>query len=226
MWPPADFDFLALTEGVDPDDEEALLGLLDNIRDAGGTEVRFSWVPRAYVDLGDFLVGVGDGMTFTLSRHGRSLTPWADAVDTGSKRYRFGGLAGLVTSAGATWKIVLPRLAHWWSVGRLTGPPLALVGKNAGKLAQQIRRWHEIGGVGNEKQFLQYAGQLAAEARAAGQVVTGTVGSSAAAIQNATVYRRGTEYLVVQGDTIMSYVSKASRSDGIVTEFIRLGGAP
>jgi hypothetical protein len=58
---------------------------------------------------------------------------------------------------------------------------------------------------------------------AAGQAVTGTVGTGPGALPNATIYRREAEYLVTQGNTIASYVSQATRG-GIVDEFIRLGG--
>lgn len=121
-----------------------------------------------------------------------------------------------MVSMGVIWIPGLP-------MGATAARGLGLVAKNGSKLSQQIARWRAIGGQGGAQEFLRYAGKLGAEARAAGQSVTGTVGKGAQALQNATIYRRGTEYLVVQGNTIMSYVSQAT-SGGIVDEFIRLGG--
>ncbi len=74
-------------------------------------------------------------------------------------------------------------------------------------------------------EFLAYANRLAEQARASGDYVTGTVGRGSQALQDATIYRRGAEYLVVQGGRIMSYVPQAGPG-GVVAEFQRLGGAP
>ena len=81
----------------------------------------------------------------------------------------------------------------------------------------------EIGGTGGAKEFVEYAGRLAGEARAANQAVTGTVGSGAQALEGATIFRRGSEFLVIQDGRVMSYVSQTGPG-GIVDEFIRLGG--
>ena len=103
------------------------------------------------------------------------------------------------------------------------------VGKNGGKLNQQIRRWADAGlstfvqGASfaeRQAQFLSYTNQLAASATSAGTFVTGTVGS----LENATIFRRGAEYLLIEGTTIMSYVAEAEGGRGIVLVYRALGG--
>jgi len=69
-------------------------------------------------------------------------------------------------------------------------------------------------------EFLEYAGRFATQARDAGQYVNGTVGQ----LIDATIYRSGGDYLLVQGNTIMSYVPRAEAGRGIVAEWFRLGG--
>jgi RHS repeat-associated protein len=103
-------------------------------------------------------------------------------------------------------------------------PAVRLSAKTGAKLAQQIAKWRELGGVGGQKEFLKYAADLASEARAAGSMVSGQVGSGSGALGYATIYRRGGEFLVVQGGRIMSYVNK-SEAGGIVAEYARLGGS-
>ena len=109
------------------------------------------------------------------------------------------------------------------SGGALFGRPQNLTAKSGQKLAQQIARWREIGGKGGMREFIAYARGLAVDARVAGTVVSGTVGTGPQALQNATIYRRGAEYLVTQGDRIMIYVQKADPG-GIADESLRLEG--
>lgn len=93
------------------------------------------------------------------------------------------------------------------------------------KLAQQIARFRAAGGTGGRAEFLQHASDLAARAREAGSFVTGTVGRGPQAIPNATIFREGRTFLVVdEAGVIRSFVPNASPG-GIVDEFIRLGGS-
>lgn len=95
--------------------------------------------------------------------------------------------------------------------------------KTGRKLTQQLTRWREIGGSGGATEFLEYATRLSQQAQRAGTVATGRVGSSANALENATIYRVGKEYLVVQGNKIMSYVANADPG-GVAEEYKKLGG--
>ena len=94
-----------------------------------------------------------------------------------------------------------------------------LEGGAGSKISQQFARWLEAGGKGGWQDFLQDATNLANRAQAAGTSVTGTVGQ----LTNATIYREGSTYMVVQGGRIMSYVPNAS-AGGIVDVYTALGG--
>ncbi len=101
---------------------------------------------------------------------------------------------------------------------------IELTAKSGQKLAQQIGRWREIGGKGGMDEFLEHAGRLAAEARAAGNEAIGYTSRYGADPEAVTsIFRRGGEYLVVQGNRILSYVSQ-TYPGGIVDEYRRLGG--
>jgi hypothetical protein len=68
---------------------------------------------------------------------------------------------------------------------------------------------------------MEHAEALAAAARSTGHVVTGQVG----AIENATIYRVGQSYMVVDAtNVIRSYVHLADRTTGIVAVYKALGG--
>ncbi len=93
------------------------------------------------------------------------------------------------------------------------------------KLAQQIARFRAAGGTGGRTEFIQHATELAARARETGSFVTGTVGRGPQAIPNATIFREGRTFLVVdEAGVIRSFVPNASQG-GIVDEFVRLGGS-
>ncbi len=93
------------------------------------------------------------------------------------------------------------------------------------KLGQQIARFRKAGGKGGRSEFLEFATDFARRAETNGTAVTGTVGSGAQAVKNATVFRNGTTFLVVD-DTgaIRSFVPRAIPNEGIVLEYLRLGG--
>jgi RHS repeat-associated protein len=93
----------------------------------------------------------------------------------------------------------------------------ALVAPGGRKLAQMIGRW---GGGGGRDGFMAHAHSIANQAQAAGQVVNGQVGSLA----NASVYRLGSSYMVVDADRVIrSYVHVAGPG-GIVDVYRNLGG--
>jgi len=92
------------------------------------------------------------------------------------------------------------------------------------KLAQQIARFRAAGGVGGRVEYLEHVNLLAQRAREAGNFVTGRVGRGPQAIPNATIYREGRTFIVVdEAGIVRSYVTNASPG-GVVNEFLRLGG--
>jgi len=144
-----------------------------------------------------------------------------------------GALVGIeelqyVTENTTVFNISVDRVhTYFVGSGRVLGHNCSFVqltAKNGTKLGQQIGRWRrEKGGQGGAKEFLDYASNLATEARKAGSFVTGEVGRGPGALGKATIYRRGDEFIVEQDGMIMSYVVDNGKG-GIVDEFVRLGG--
>jgi hypothetical protein len=97
-----------------------------------------------------------------------------------------------------------------------------LVAPLGGKLAKMIGRWRsQLGGDGGRAEFMQFANNMASGARAAGQFVVGKVGP----MENATIYRSGNNYLVVDATNKMtSFVANARAGEGIVKVYEQLGG--
>lgn len=100
----------------------------------------------------------------------------------------------------------------------------SLIAPGGKKLRQQIARFRAAGGTGGRAEFLEHVNHLAVRAREAGNFVTGTVGRGPQAIPNATIFREGSTFVVVdEAGVVRSFVSNAS-SGGVVDEFLRLGG--
>ena len=123
----------------------------------------------------------------------------------------------------ARFGVWLKRVLGIGKAARGAGQLIAPGGK---KLAQQIARFREAGGTGGPAEFLQHVNGLAQRARAAGNVVTGTVGSGPQAIANGTIFREGSTYVVTDAaGVVRSFVPNAGPG-GVASEFIRLGGVP
>lgn len=133
------------------------------------------------------------------------------------------GVAGALGAAAVAAQV--PRIVGVAvGVGEGTAVVAPLVAPPGKKLAQQIARFAEAGGAANREAFMQHANELAARAREAGNAVTGTVGTGVQALQNATIFREGSTFMVVDSaNVIRSYVPNATPG-GIVAEFVRLGG--
>lgn len=98
----------------------------------------------------------------------------------------------------------------------LAASDVSLIAPGGAKLAQMIARW---GGEGGRDAFMKHAQSFATQAQRAGNAVTGTVGS----LQNASVYRVGNNYMVVDaGGVIRSYVQNARPGEGIAKVFEQL----
>ena len=111
-----------------------------------------------------------------------------------------------------------------WGQAETGGASFSFEAKTGQKLGQQIARWRsETGSTGGMKEFFAYANSFAASAQNNGTVVTGTVGTGPNALHNATIYRNGNSYLMVQDNKIMSYVPNAEPGR-IVDEYRKLGG--
>ena len=158
----------------------------------------------------------------------RQLTP-------GAQVRRLDGSYGAVTRVVLAVRVqpmynLTVATAHTFFVGddgwlvHNCGGGVQLRPKNGNKLSQQIKRWREkTGAQGGANEFLEYASNLATEAQKAGTYVTGEVGKGANALGEATIYRRGNEFIVEQDGKIMSYVADA-KEGGIMDAYIRLGG--
>jgi RHS repeat-associated protein len=91
------------------------------------------------------------------------------------------------------------------------------------KGSQMVARFRNAtGSTGGLDDFLGYARGLAEEAFQNGDFVTGTVGAGANALENATIFRRGDDFLVTQDGVIRSFVPGAG--PGGIRDFLRLGG--
>jgi hypothetical protein len=110
-----------------------------------------------------------------------------------------------------------------------SAPVFNFVAKNGQKINQQIGRWLEAGYATLSKSapfqekltaFLSHANDLATRATAAGTFAVGRVGEMA----SATIFRVGSETLVIEGSTIMSYVSETEPGEGIDLVYQALGG--
>jgi hypothetical protein len=103
---------------------------------------------------------------------------------------------------------------------------LVLSASSGSKISQQIARFRASGGTGGVKEFLKFANDLATRARSAGTFVSGRVGRGPNSIANATIFRNGNAFIVVdEVGVIRSFVPNATPGEGIVLEFLRLGGS-
>jgi hypothetical protein len=94
------------------------------------------------------------------------------------------------------------------------------------KSSQVYARWLAAGNTGSFADFMASMNGLAASATEAGTAVTGQVGQVGTGLADATIFRSGMDFLVVQGNRIMSYVPNANSAVGIVKEYLKLGGSP
>jgi hypothetical protein len=134
-----------------------------------------------------------------------------------------GGLIGRVG-----WAIVGWATAESVAASPGAAAVFSFVAKNGDKINQQILRWSKAFNVvlkgtsflERQSMFMAHASNLARTATAAGTYVTGRVG----ALQSATIFRSGSEYLLIYQNAIMSYVPNATAGEGIAAVYKALGG--
>jgi hypothetical protein len=114
-----------------------------------------------------------------------------------------------------------PRTAAADATAEAANDAIKLLEPNGKKLGQMIARYAgKLGGQGGRAGFNDFAQKMAQKAAADGTYVTGTVGH----LPNATIYRDGIVYLVVDEGGVMRSFTYADQPGGIIKVYTELGG--